>query len=83
MALPAQIKGYVRDANGVGLVGAGVACGGITVKTIAGGVYLMTVAATGTKTVTGSMAGYVSASVSVTLSSGATAAAPLITLRKI
>lgn len=81
MPLPARIKGYVKDAAGAGIVGATVACAGVSVQSATGGAYLLVVPVVGTQTVTGSMAGRTSASVSVTLAAGAVASAPLITLK--
>ncbi|MBL0225758.1 MAG: hypothetical protein IPQ16_09355 [Geobacteraceae bacterium] len=80
MALPAKVKGYIKDAGGVGIVGATVTCAGITAKTLTGGVYLLAVPVSGIQTVTGSMAGRTSASVTVSLTAGGSASAPQITL---
>jgi hypothetical protein len=78
--LPAKIKGTIKDAAGVGIIGATATCAGVSVKTVVGGTYLLTVPVIGAQTVTGSMAGRVSASVSVTLTAGGVASAPNITL---
>jgi hypothetical protein len=81
MPLPTRIKGYIKDAAGAGIVGATATCAGVSATTIAGGVYLLVVPVTGAQTVTGSMAGRTSVSVSVALAPGGTASAPLITLK--
>lgn len=81
MPLPARIKGYIKDATGAGIVGATATCGGVSAQSITGGVYLLVVPVTGVQTVTGSIAGRTSASVSVTLVPGGVASAPLITLK--
>jgi hypothetical protein len=80
MPLPVRIKGYIKDASGAGIVGATVTCAGVSAKTIAGGVYLLVVPVTGVQTVTASLAGRKSASVSVDLTAGGIASAPQITL---
>jgi hypothetical protein len=80
MPLPARIKGCIKDARGEGIVGATAACGGVSAKTIAGGAYLLMVPADGVQTVTGSMAGRTSVSVTVAVTAGGTASAAPITL---
>ena len=80
MALPARIKGYIKDAGGVGIVGATATCAGISAQTVSGGVYLLSVPVTGAQTVTGSAAGKTAASVPVSLIAGGSVTAPLITL---
>lgn len=80
MPFPVRIKGYIKDAAGAGIIGATATCAGVSVKTIAGGTFLMVVPVTGVQTVTGSMDGRASASVSVDLTAGGTALAPIITL---
>jgi primosomal replication protein N len=80
MALPAKVKGYIMDASGVGIVGATVTCAGISAKTVTGGVYLLAVPVSGLQTVTASMAGRTSASMTVSLTAGGTASVPQITL---
>jgi hypothetical protein len=80
MPFPARIKGYIKDAHGAGIVGATISCAGISAQTIAGGVYLLAVPVSGAQTVTASMAGRTSASVTVMVTAGGVASAPLITL---
>jgi hypothetical protein len=80
MGLPARVKGYIKDASGVGIVGATATCAGISAQTIAGGVYLLAVPVSGVQTVTGSMAGRTAVSVTVSLTAGGAASAPQITL---
>ncbi len=80
MALPARVKGYIKDAGGVGIVGATATCAGISAQTVTGGAYLLSVPVAGVQTVTGSVAGKTAASVSVSLTAGGVAAAPVITL---
>ena len=80
MALPARVKGYIKDASGVGIVGATATCAGISAQTVSGGVYLLSVPVAGAQTVTGSAAGRTAVSVSVSLTAGGAVTAPVITL---
>jgi hypothetical protein len=81
MPLPAKITGKITDAAGVGIVGASAICAGISTKTTTGGAYLLLVTAAGTQTVTGSMAGRTSASVTVATVSGGAVSAPVLVLK--
>lgn len=80
MPLPAKIKGSIKDAGGAGIVGATVTCAGVSAKTVTGGAYLLVVPVSGVQTITGSIPGRTSASVSVTVTAGGVATAPQITL---
>lgn len=77
---PGNISGTVVSSTGTAIAGVTVSGGGISATTASNGTYTLSGLPAGTVTVTASATGYASASISVTVTSGSTITAPVITL---